>query len=116
MSDDRPIATDALTTLGTIIDTTAKRDAIHLAVEPVMAGEYLLAGFHVGRESNGLYTTKATKHLGIVDPFLKEPVTPTQRFWLLLYPRQITSLRHVWSHPEFSDSSTSLAQEISELW
>ena len=32
MSDKRSVATDALETLGTIIDETAKRDAIHLAV------------------------------------------------------------------------------------
>lgn len=39
MSDKRSVATDALETLGTIIDDKQKRDAIHLAVEPVVAGE-----------------------------------------------------------------------------
>ena len=47
-SDKRSVATDALETLGTIIDDTQKRDAIHLAVEPVVAGErlQLLKGPH----------------------------------------------------------------------
>lgn len=37
--DKRSVSTDALETLGTIIDDRAGRDAIHLAVEPVHAGE-----------------------------------------------------------------------------
>jgi hypothetical protein len=40
-ADNRPVATDALATLGTIIDKTAARDAIHLAVEPVVAAHTL---------------------------------------------------------------------------
>lgn len=33
MNDKRSVFTDALETLGTIIDDTQKRDAIHLAFE-----------------------------------------------------------------------------------
>lgn len=39
-ADNRSISTDALATLGTIIKDGG-RDAIHLAVEPVIAGEEL---------------------------------------------------------------------------
>jgi hypothetical protein len=46
MSNARSVATDALATLGTIIDDTQKRDAIHIAVEPVIAGERLRPGDH----------------------------------------------------------------------
>ncbi len=93
--------TDALDTLGTIIDETAQRDAIHLAVEPCVAGVTLHAGMHVGRGDEGTYTYVAANMLGIVDPFLKKAVMPGERFWLVVYPRQITSLRHVWEHPAF---------------
>ncbi len=42
MSDKRSVATDALATLGTIIDETAKRDAIHLAVIPMEGYDEIL--------------------------------------------------------------------------
>jgi hypothetical protein len=96
------VSTDALATLGTIIDETAGRDAIHLAVEPVRAGGTLYAGQHVSL-ANGIATAGGTT-VGIVDPFLRGPVFPDQMFWLVVYPRQITSLRHVWEHPAFPPS------------
>ena len=94
---DRPVATDALATLGTIISPAEKRDAIHIAVENVVAKEKLYPGQDVGAEGS------TAAPVGIVDPFLKTPVFPGQRFWLLIYPRKVNSLRHVWSHPAFPD-------------
>jgi hypothetical protein len=103
-TDKRSVFTDALETLGTIIDENQKRDAIHLAVEPVVAKEYLVAGDHVtvdGRRK----TPYCLDAVGIVDPFLPRPgVKVGERFWLVLYPRTIKSLRHVWEHPAFPPS------------
>lgn len=93
------VATDALATLGTIIDESAGRDAIHLAVEPVVAVERLYPGQHVGFVEGGVGTKG--KHVGIVDPFISGFVAEGQKFWLVVYPRTITSLRHVWEHPSF---------------
>jgi hypothetical protein len=102
VSDKRSVATDALETLGTIIGEGAGRDAIHLAVEPVIAGEVLRPGEDVGLLPDGK-ASHHCEHLGIVDPFLKKPVKRGEKFWLVVYPRQITSLRHVWSHPAFPE-------------
>ncbi len=106
MSDKRSVATDALATLGTIIDETAKRDAIHLAVIPMEAKEQLRPGDHVQVNAGGAVRTTVGDGVGIVDPFLHEDVRFGQIFWLVLYPRTITSLRHVWTHPAFSDNDT----------
>lgn len=103
---DRTIATDALATLGTIIDDTAKRDAIHLAVVPAIAGANLKPGMHVEIKDGVAYKADVYKGVGIVDPFLRNQINKGERFWLILYPRTITSLRHVWSHPDFLDEET----------
>lgn len=100
--DKRSVHTDALETLGTIIGDSEKRDAIHLAVEPVEAGEWLVPGQDISLV-NGKAFNRTGKHIGIVDPFIKEPIAPGQKFWLVVYPRMITSLRHVWTHPSFPD-------------
>ena len=93
---------DALATLGTIIDDTQGRDAIHVAVIAVRASQRLFPGQDVGVE-DGEASPKAGTLVGIVDPFLKQPVQVGEWFWMLLYPRTITSLRHVWSHPALPD-------------
>lgn len=108
-ADKRSVTTDALETLGQIIDKHQKRDAIHLAVEPVLAAQELKPGQDVGFVSPGC--AGVVDHpLGIVDPFLTAPVQAGERFWLVVYPRQIKSLRHVWTHPAFPDTP-----EVAEL-
>lgn len=100
--------TDALDTLGSIIGPEEKRDAIHLAVFPVEAGELLQPGQHVSvhyEDGEGLaFRALPGKGVGIVDPFLTKPVGTDERFWLVVYPREIASLRHVWEHHAFPPS------------
>lgn len=100
-ADKRSVSTDALETLGTIITAHEKRDAIHLAVDNVVAVEVLQPGQDIGFVVGGVGV--CDDPVGIVDPFLKAPVQIGERFWLVVYPREITSLRHVWSHPKFDD-------------
>lgn len=100
MSDKRSVLTDAVATLGTLIDENQQRDAIHLATEPVTAGEKIYPGQDIGFRK-GLAVATADKKVGIADPFLQVPIMPGERFWLIVYPRQITSLRHMWEHPDF---------------
>jgi len=118
-NDKRSVTTDALETLGTIIGENEKRDAIHLAVEPVIAGHDLKPGDHIKLVDGKAVKAMPTQGLGIVDPFIDGIVTKGERFWLVVYPRKITSLRHVWSHPEFAEADIAAAipnKSASEVW
>lgn len=94
---------DTLRSLGKIIDGSAQRDAVHIAVAPVVADEVLQPGQGIAFVANNsdrvrrFWTT-----IGIVDPFLTDSVQPGQRFFMFLHPGSITSLRHDWTHPAFS--------------
>lgn len=73
------------------------RDAIHIAIAPCTAAMNLSSGVPVGADG----TQNAP--VGIVDPFLTVPVRPGDRFYIFLYPNTITSLKHLWTHPDFDD-------------
>lgn len=109
MSDRTP-STDALETLGMIHFKPEHRDAIHLAVEPVEAYCLLKPGERIGIIDGVAYPAGMLKdnvekvpYHGIVDPFLPAPAKAGESFWFVMAPRMVTSLRHVWSHPEFPD-------------
>ena len=63
------------------------RDAVHIAIIPMVATRTLQPGQHL--------------KFGIVDPYLEQPVEPNEVYYLFLYPNSVTSLRHVWEHPSF---------------
>ena len=108
-ADKRTVSTDALETLGMIHTREEKRDAIHLAVIPVEAGERLNPGEHLHLLDGKAYraTAYSKDAIGIADPFIQGSYygcsEKGQRFWLVIYPRVITSLRHVWTHPSLPD-------------
>ncbi len=71
--------------LGKIITTPHVRDAIHVAIAPVVAGEQLSPGEHVGlcldgtaAAEDGVLDNGAS--IGIVDPFLKKKVKKGEAF------------------------------------
>lgn len=112
---------DTLQLLGKLATADAGRDAIHIAVAPVVAAHILEPGERIGwidgdREKVG----RVPDTFGIVDPYLSAPVMPGQRFYAFLYPQTITSLRHVWQHPSFKDeggkAQAGLSKEVSEQW
>lgn len=114
MSDRTP-STDALETLGMIHYKPEHRDAIHLAVEAVEATCLLKPGQRIGIVEGKAYpvgdvitksdgSTVTVKAQGIVDPFLPTNVIEGERFWFIMNPRMVTSLRHVWTHPDFPEA------------
>lgn len=87
--------------IGHIITGEAHRDAIHIAVAPMVAAHELTAGEHVSFVGQGDTNQmgRGAAPIGIVDPFLTSPVRAGESFYLFLYPGTITSLRHEWTHP-----------------
>ena len=86
--------------LGEIItQSVARKDAVHVAVAPVVAGEELSPGEHIGLRDDGAATSDASECIGIVDPFLSHGPRRGQKFWMFLYPKTVQNLRHDWDHP-----------------
>lgn len=110
-ADKRSVHTDALVTLGTTpIPADSGKDAIHLAVLPVVAARDLMPGDRIGLV-RGKATTTTSKTTGIVDPFIRSYVKEGDLFWMILDPRTITSLRHVWEHPDFPEEEKKTVEE-----
>lgn len=110
---------DAIATMGTILpDDVDGRDAVHVAVVAVRAVEVMAPGTDVGIkldiDSNFVEASKYYEpHVGIVDPYLDDLVYSGERFWCFLYPRTITGLRHIWTHPELDAVFTKKDEAIS---
>jgi hypothetical protein len=96
---------DTQRTIGSLLSEDYGRDAIHIAVAPVIATQRLKPGQHVGLVADG-QAGSVEPTLGIVDPYLDADVKKGERFWLFLYPNTITSLRHEWTHPSFATAVT----------
>jgi len=93
--------------IGQLAPADAQRDAIHVAIAPVIAAERLPHGSAVawatGQEGTAVINVPwdHPNKLGIVDPFRTGFVNAGERFWLFLMPNTVTSLRHEWTHPAF---------------
>lgn len=83
---------------GQLITTPQQRDAIHVAVAPVIAAESMEPGQHIQLNHEGK-ACSGKEPIGVVDPYLRTDVMPGDTFWLFLYPKTVTNLRHDWSHP-----------------
>lgn len=105
--------------LGQIIDGSMQRDAVHIAIAPVVATQVLKPGQDIGFVEIGdtQRVGVASTPIGIVDPFLKQEVQAGQQFWMFLYPNTILGLRHDWTHPAFGrfDSKKWLEKFASEV-
>ncbi len=97
-----------------------QRDAIHIAIAPVVAGQTLSPGQHIVPKSKGsnimVAATIRKPSVGIVDPWLMNNVHEGDEFWICLHPNTIKSLRHVWEHDAFVPPTEALQKEVSEQW
>ena len=84
--------------LGALLTEDADRDALHIAIVPIIAPEHLAPSQPVDQFGN-----PNGKPVGIVDPFLKDIIPPGARFYLCLYPGTVTGMTHTWRHPSFQD-------------
>lgn len=98
--------------LGQIITGEAHRDAIHVAVLPIEAGDDLAPG-----QRFGILEGKAVPYLiedlsvpavGVVDPYLIGQVNRGQRFYGFLFPNTVTGMRHAWTHPGIPDEQVEI--------
>lgn len=84
--------------LGTIPTTKNIRDAIHIAIVSIEAGETLKPGERVGVATDGCAYGRMTP-VGIVDPFLDHVITTGEMFYLLMNQGSTSKMVHHWTHP-----------------
>lgn len=115
---------DALETIGTKLEKrhaqpngdVLQRDAIHVAVVLAVASENLMSGQDVGIDVFGHAGSNIEPYVGVVDPFLVDSVSTGEAFWLCMYPRSITGLKHEWSHPALDEHPRLEAEEWLHQW
>lgn len=101
----------------------ATRDAIHVAVVPLIAGsDKLYSGvtfklLHGTSDIAMRATYEGDDALGIINPFVKSDCgyfKAGDKVWGILFPGTVTGMTHVWKHPAF-DNPPKAASE-SEQW
>jgi hypothetical protein len=97
---------DKVPQLGKLLTEDQPRDAVHIAVAPVIAGESLKPGQRIGFIGDAYTVGTDANLIGIVDPYLDRLVSKGQRFYMFLFPNTITSLHHNWTHPAFEAEDT----------
>lgn len=122
---------DVLKTIGSKLkdEWDAQRDAIHIAIMPVIAGEsYLRRGqsvrFAFGTNNTVVKTNEdGANCVGIIDPFLDSySINKGDKIWMFLNPRTVTGMRHQWQCPavdkipEFANESERWIREFAHKW
>lgn len=101
--------------LGHLAPKTAGRDATHVAVVPVIAAADMAPGTHCEVHSDGT-AGPGENPIGIVDPFLAVAIKTGERFFLCLYPRTVTGLRHHYLHPVLDGPSPETSEDWIRKW
>lgn len=79
------------------------KDAVHVAIVSVCAGQALKSGewFTMNEDGNAIRSTP-NKGIGIVDPFLNRTIATGESFWGILSQTEIPNVQHTWEHPQFT--------------
>lgn len=104
--------------IGNVITTHQEKDAIHIAIVPVVIGENMFPGTPIVlaedfKETGRVIRAVDKLPIGVIDPFYYDEFREAQRAWLFLNPGSIISLRHEWTHPLLVDDET---RNKSEKW
>lgn len=95
-------------TLGTFPNDYASRDAVHVAIIPVVASAEHAPGtrIRVAKKDGQFHSViDSNSPIGIVDPFLIRNVKQGERFYLCLFPGTVYGMRHHWLHPVFQEEA-----------
>lgn len=103
--------------LGNFAPDNAERDAVHVAIVPVICGDSKLKrGAYVAIKDGVAYPTDRSSAIGIVDPFL-ENVWKGMRIFVVLFPGSVIGLRHHYYHPLLDETDNkSLAEAKIRHW
>lgn len=110
---------DPIKTIGQTLTGRERRDAIHIAIAPVVASHAMLPGVRVGfaKGSTELVSAEAENKIGIIDPYFDGTIEKDDKVWLFLYPNTIKAIRHHWHHPAFGlEEAEVVDKEASEQW
>ena len=83
-----PTPDPATPDLGHLAGALDRPVTITLTVVPLVAAHYLRPGTHVGYASDGVRACISGNPIGLVDPYLRDPVKEGQRFWCFLFPAE----------------------------
>jgi len=84
-------------TLGRNPTEVGVKDAIHVAIVSVRAGESLHPGRRVTLNEHREAVNDA-KGIGVADPFLKSRIKKGDNLWILMDASQIANVQHTWDH------------------
>lgn len=101
------MSADPIKTLGQVLTGNEERDAIHIAIIPVVLAKDMQPGQQADLVYGTLNQVKPAvgdKGLGIIDPYIQAyGVRKGLKVWLFLNPNTVTGMRHHWKHPAFDE-------------
>jgi hypothetical protein len=96
-------------------DFPQQRDAIHVAIIPVVAGENLDPGDKVVVTEGKAYREKGD-YDGVVNPFYIGTTHSGRLFWLMLKPNTVRDMKHHWVSDKFPIEKNDVTPEDSKVW